>query len=55
MSPGELWTEYKEVEEMFLEYYDTDGLVVGLKENDPLELQKKRSLAKKGQTEPVVG
>ena len=36
MSPGELWTEYKEIEEMFLELYDTDSLVVGLKENDPL-------------------
>tara|TARA_B100001057_G_scaffold279144_1_gene279397 strand:+ start:55 stop:426 length:372 start_codon:yes stop_codon:yes gene_type:complete len=55
MSPGELWTEYKEVEENFLEYYGSDGLVVGLKETDPLELQKKHSLAKKGQTEPVVG
>ena len=55
MSPGELWTEYKEVEESFLEYYETDGLVVGLKEEDPLELQKKHTLAKKSLTEPVVG
>ena len=55
MSPGELWTEYKEVEESFLEYYETDGLVVGLKQEDPLELQKKHMLAKKSLTEPVVG
>ena len=55
MSTGELWTEYKEVEESFLEYYETDGLVVGLKEEDPLELQKKHTLAKKSLTEPVVG
>jgi len=37
MSPGELWTEYKEIEESFLELYDTNELVVGLKEDDPLE------------------
>ena len=36
MSPGELWTEYKEIEESFLNYYETEGLVVGLKEQDPL-------------------
>ena len=36
MSPGELWTEYKEIEESFLEAYDTDSLVVGLKADDPL-------------------
>ena len=36
MSPGELWTEYKEVEESFLEYFDSDRLVVGLKSDDPL-------------------
>ena len=36
MSPGELWTEYKEIEESFLEAHDTDSLVVGLKEDDPL-------------------
>ena len=55
MSPGELWSEYKEVEEMFLEYWDTEGLVVGLKEEDPLELQKKHTLAKKGKAQPEVG
>ena len=37
MSPGELWTEYKEIEESFLELYDTNELVVGLKDDDPLE------------------
>lgn len=37
MSPGELWTEYKEIEESFLELYDTNELVVGLKTDDPLE------------------
>ena len=36
MSPGQLWTEYKEVEESFLEYFDLDRLVVGLKSDDPL-------------------
>ena len=55
MSPGELWTEYKEVEESFLEYWDTESLVVGLKEDDPLERQKKHTLAKKTTEEPVVG
>jgi len=36
MSPGELWTEYKEIEESFLDYFDSDRLVVGLKTDDPL-------------------
>lgn len=36
MSPGELWSEYKEVEESFLDYFRQDRLVVGLKTDDPL-------------------
>ena len=36
MSPGELWSEYKEVEASFLEYFDADRLVIGLKTDDPL-------------------
>ena len=36
MSPGELWSEYKEIEESFLEHCDRESLVVGLKSEDPL-------------------
>ncbi len=36
MSPGELWTEYKEIEESFLDAVETGSLVVGLKEEDPI-------------------
>ena len=40
MSPGELWTEYKEIEESFLDYFDSDRLVVGLKTDDPLTVKE---------------
>lgn len=36
MSPGELWTEYKEQEESFLEYHEKGLLICGLSESDPL-------------------
>ena len=36
MSPGELWTEYKEQEDAFYEYYEKDLLICGLAEDDPL-------------------
>ena len=36
MSPGELWTEYKEQEESFLEYQSKGLLICGLSESDPL-------------------
>ena len=36
MSPGELWTEYKEHEEAFLEYHEKGLLICGLSESDPL-------------------
>ena len=36
MSPGELWTEYKEQEESFYEYYEKGLLICGFAENDPL-------------------
>jgi len=36
MSPGELWSEYKEQEESFYEYYEKNLLICGLAEADPL-------------------
>ncbi len=36
MSPGELWSEYKEQEESFYEYYEKNLLICGLAEEDPL-------------------
>ena len=36
MSPGELWTEYKEQEEGFYEYYEKGLLICGFAEDDPL-------------------
>jgi len=39
MSPGELWTEYKEVEDTFLSFLTQGLLVMGLKPEDPLSEQ----------------
>ena len=36
MTSGELWAEYKEHEEAFLEYYEKGMLICGLSESDPL-------------------
>ena len=36
MSPGELWTEYKEHEENFLEYYEKGLLICDVSQDDPL-------------------
>ena len=36
MSPGELWSEYKEQEESFYEYYEKNLLICGLADADPL-------------------
>ena len=36
MSPGELWSEYKEMEGQFLKHYNEDSLLCGLAEADPL-------------------
>ena len=36
MSPGELWTEYKEQEESFYEYYEKGLLICGFADDDPL-------------------
>ena len=37
MSPGELWTEYKEQEEQFLEYHAKGLLICGVSEEDPIK------------------
>jgi|TARA_B110001452_G_scaffold55480_1_gene42838 hypothetical protein len=36
MSPGELWSEYKEMETQFFDHYDAGSLLCGLAEADPL-------------------
>lgn len=36
MSPGELWSEYKEMETQFFDHLDAGSLLCGLAEADPL-------------------
>lgn len=36
MSPGELWSEYKEMETEFFDHLDADSLLCNLAEADPL-------------------
>jgi hypothetical protein len=36
MSPGELWSEWKEEEEAFFSKFDADRLYLALDKNDPL-------------------
>ena len=36
MSPGELWSEYKEMETEFFDHYDADSLLCDLADADPL-------------------
>lgn len=36
MSPGELWSEYKEMETEFFDHLDADSLLCDLAEADPL-------------------